>query len=117
MYKKIRASSELIPVKTPQVITINENSDPEALERYREILKEFSADLKQFRLKDFEKLDISIDWGVEKHSTIELPSGVCREGCFYVLRDGVVVYITNVTPKTDSIDHIQLSRIGDMNDG
>lgn len=117
MYKKIQASSELIPVRAPEVVTVDEKTDSKALKRYREILKEFSADLKKARLKDFEKLDASIDWGLERHYTIELASGICREGCFYVLRDGVVVYITKVIPKADGIDLIELSRIGDMNDG
>lgn len=117
MYKKIQASSELIPVKAPEITIVDEKTDPEAIERYRKILKGFHNDLKWSRLKDFEKIDVSIDWGLEKHLTIELASGICDKEHFYVLKDGMVVYITNVTPKADGIDLIQLSRIGDVNDG
>lgn len=116
MYKKIQASSELVAVQPSESDLVSEETHSVLVDKYRKVLEGFSKELKAMRLSSFTRLDVAIDFDIEKHAIVDLPKGLCRQGCFYVLKDDIVIYVKEVQAKTATIDRIALSRIGGLED-
>jgi hypothetical protein len=109
MYKKIRASGDLVPVNEKCSSGLREELSPST----QVLVENFREELKKDKLQDIGFLALPADTlSVLNQSgrvTHRVPSKTIKAGCFYKTENNQVVFVEKLVPENSSIDLIEIS--------